>query len=297
MSTASAIDAAAERSELVRAALDMAREAHAGQVRNASGGRPYIDHPVAVAEQLVRPTSPTTMLAAALLHDVVEDSELGLEDVRERCGERVAELVGALTDDESIEPYAERKREHRGRVEAAGGEAMAIYAADKLTNVDDAARRLRGAGRAGRRGAHASRSTRRSTSGKQDLEMLSANAAESPAVRGLAVRASRTSSTLLRRIVGQQPLLLRRPRRCSGSAAQKTTNIVSARAPVTAVATGAEEHVGDQHDRPGHRQGEEGEAGDRQLVGEEDEVVLLLHAEGHPVVGGGGDQQHRRGRP
>jgi myo-inositol-1(or 4)-monophosphatase len=136
MSTASAIDVAAERSDLIRAALEMAREAHAGQVRNASGGRPYIDHPVAVAEHLSAHVADDDVLAAALLHDVVEDSGLGLDDVRGRCGERVAELVGVLSDDESIEPYDERKREHRERVEAAGPEALAIYVADKLTNVE-----------------------------------------------------------------------------------------------------------------------------------------------------------------
>ena len=57
-------------------------EAHAGQVRNASGGRPYIDHPVAVAAQLVEHDFSDEVLAAALLHDVVEDSELRIEDIR-----------------------------------------------------------------------------------------------------------------------------------------------------------------------------------------------------------------------
>ena len=184
MSTASAIDAAAERSEKVRAALDMARDAHAGQVRNASGGRPYIDHPVAVAEHLSAHVADDA-LAAALLHDVVEDSELGLDDVRACCGERVAELVGVLTDDESIEPYAERKREHRGRVEATGGEAMAIYAADKLTNV----KMLRDA--YAEQGEQVGEELTVPLDEKvevweQDLEMLSANASESPAVRDLA---------------------------------------------------------------------------------------------------------------
>jgi GTP pyrophosphokinase len=186
MSTASAIDIVAERSKQVRAALDMAREAHAGQVRNASGGRPFIDHPVAVAERLSDLLSDDA-LAAALLHDVVEDSELGLDDIRERCGERVAELVGVLTDDESIEPYAERKREHRARVEAAGGEAMAIYAADKLTN----ATMLRDAYQD--QGEQVGEELSVPLDEKvdvweQDLEMLSANAAESPAVRELASR-------------------------------------------------------------------------------------------------------------
>jgi (p)ppGpp synthase/HD superfamily hydrolase len=185
MSPASAIDAAAERSEQVRAALEMAREAHAGQVRNASGGRPYIDHPVAVAEQLSAHLADDEALAAALLHDVVEDSELGLDDVRRRCGERVAELVAVLTDDESIEPYEERKREHRGRVEAAGGEAMAIYAADKLTNV----MMLRDAyEEQGERVGEELKVPLDEKVGvwEQDLEMLSANGSGSPAVRGLA---------------------------------------------------------------------------------------------------------------
>jgi (p)ppGpp synthase/HD superfamily hydrolase len=136
MSTAPSIDAAAGRSELIGGALKMAGEAHAGQVRNASGGRPYIDHPVAVAAQLVGHDFSDEVLAAALLHDVVEDSELQIEDIRRASGDRVAEIVDALTDDESLDSYEERKREHRERVEAAGPDALAIYVADKLTNVE-----------------------------------------------------------------------------------------------------------------------------------------------------------------
>lgn len=129
------IDAVAQRSALVQDALSMASQAHAGYVRNASGGRPYIDHPVAVAELLAGRGFGEEVLAAALLHDVVENSEIELDEVRERFGEEVAGLVGALTEDETIEPYAERKEEHRRRVAKAGREALAIYAADKLTNV------------------------------------------------------------------------------------------------------------------------------------------------------------------
>jgi (p)ppGpp synthase/HD superfamily hydrolase len=136
MSTSQAsIESAAGRSVLVRDALEMARQAHSGQIRNASRGLPYIDHPVAVAERLFMLGCPDEVLAAALLHDVVEDSELEVEDVRRRSGDRVAELVAALTDDPSVEPYEARKREHRNRVEVAGEDALAIYAADKLINV------------------------------------------------------------------------------------------------------------------------------------------------------------------
>lgn len=129
------IEAAAAESELIRDALALAERAHAGQVRNGSGGMAYIHHPIAVAELLAEHGYGEQTVAAALLHDVVEDSETGPEEIAARFGPPVAELVEALTDDESIEAYEERKQEHRRRVEAAGGDALAIYAADKLSNV------------------------------------------------------------------------------------------------------------------------------------------------------------------
>jgi (p)ppGpp synthase/HD superfamily hydrolase len=135
VSPAERIEAAAERSPLVRAALEKARSAHAGQVRNGSGGMPYVEHPIAVASRLDEHGYGEEVLAAALLHDVVEDSGTTLDEIREEFGENVAGMVGALTDDEALDSYRERKAEHRERVAAADGEALAIYASDKLTNV------------------------------------------------------------------------------------------------------------------------------------------------------------------
>ncbi len=129
------IETAAARSPLVRSALEQARRDHAGQVRNGSGGMPYVEHPITVAARLDEQGYRDEVLAAALLHDVIEDSETGLDELREKFGEEVAGLVGVLTDDEAIESYRERKAEHRERVAAAEVEAMAIYGADKLTNV------------------------------------------------------------------------------------------------------------------------------------------------------------------
>jgi (p)ppGpp synthase/HD superfamily hydrolase len=129
------IEAAAAESELVRDALAWAERAHAGQVRSGSGGMAYIHHPVAVAELLAEHGYGEEVVAAALLHDVVEDSETSVEEIAARFGQPLAGLVEAMTDDESVEPYERRKDEHRRRVEAAGGEAVAIYAADKLSNV------------------------------------------------------------------------------------------------------------------------------------------------------------------
>jgi len=129
------IDAAAARSEPIARALAKATEAHAGQVRTGSGGLPYIEHPRMVAATLAARDYDETTLAGALLHDVVEDSDTTVEELRAEFGDAVADLVAALSDDESIESYRERKDEHRRRVAAVDGDALAIYGADKLTNM------------------------------------------------------------------------------------------------------------------------------------------------------------------
>jgi (p)ppGpp synthase/HD superfamily hydrolase len=129
------IDAAAARSELIARALARAEDAHAGQTRNGSGGLPYIEHPRMVAATLAGRGYGDTTVAAALLHDVVEDSDTTVEELRAEFGDEIAELVAALSDDESIESYRERKDEHRRRVAEVDGDALAIYAADKLTNM------------------------------------------------------------------------------------------------------------------------------------------------------------------
>ena len=103
----------------MRGALEKARAAHAGQIRNGSGGMPYIEHPIAVAARLDELGVGDEVLAAALLHDVIEDSGTTLDELRELFGGEVAGLVGALSDDESIDSYRERKAEHRERVAAA----------------------------------------------------------------------------------------------------------------------------------------------------------------------------------
>ena len=123
-------------SELVAHAHDLASDAHAGQ-RRKDDGTPYITHPVTVAGLLDDAGFGDEVIAAALLHDVVEDTDMGSAELRERFGERVAGLVEALSEDEHISDYEERKREHREQVEESGPDAIAIYIADKLSNLRD----------------------------------------------------------------------------------------------------------------------------------------------------------------
>jgi guanosine-3',5'-bis(diphosphate) 3'-pyrophosphohydrolase len=137
MSSAPRIEEAAERSRLVRDALETAREAHTGQIRRTgSGEMPFIEHPLAVAEHLAAEEFGDEVVAAGLLHDVVEHAGVELTTVRERFGDAVAGLVAVLTERQEIEGYEQRKSEHRERVAAAGAEAHAVFAADKAANVE-----------------------------------------------------------------------------------------------------------------------------------------------------------------
>jgi (p)ppGpp synthase/HD superfamily hydrolase len=122
---------------LAREAYEFAAEAHTGQLRKG-GDSPYIVHPVEAARLLeAEGVADDELLAAAFLHDVVEDTDHSIEEIRERFGPAVGGLVEALTEDKSIEPYEARKEHHREQVEVAGERAAMIYAADKLANVRD----------------------------------------------------------------------------------------------------------------------------------------------------------------
>ena len=123
-------------SERLASAFDLAAEAHRGQRATGDEG-PYLCHPVKVAEVLHEAGVAESAIAAALLHDVVEDSELTVGDLGERFGWRVATLVQALTEDPSIGDWIARKDALRQQVRDAGPEAAAIYAADKLANLRD----------------------------------------------------------------------------------------------------------------------------------------------------------------
>jgi HD domain len=117
-------------------AFFVARSAHAGQTRGGHG-RPYLDHPIQVAETLDELDYPEPTIVAGLLHDVVEDSGLTVGDVVESFGVDVGELVAALTEDPSISDWEQRKAALRKEVSKAGSQAAAIYAADKLANLHD----------------------------------------------------------------------------------------------------------------------------------------------------------------
>ena len=81
--------------ELLRRAYEVAAEAHAGQVRKT--GDPYITHPLAVAHMLAGYGLDEQTLAAALLHDTVEDTNLTLSDLSMQFGDEIGRLIDGVT--------------------------------------------------------------------------------------------------------------------------------------------------------------------------------------------------------
>jgi len=117
-------------------ALSFAMRAHTGQFRK-DGETPFIHHPISVARGLMEAgiTCEVT-LAAALLHDVLEDTPTTFEELQAAFGRDVAELVAELSDDKSL-PQAERKRLEVLHTKTASERAKRIKMADKRENLLD----------------------------------------------------------------------------------------------------------------------------------------------------------------
>jgi (p)ppGpp synthase/HD superfamily hydrolase len=121
-------------SALLEGALRFTREAYR---KERLRGQATFRHSIEVARLLHEAGFEEEVVAAGLLHDVVEATASELPQVAERFGSSAAALVEAMTEDDGIEAYEARKAEHRARVAAHGSRAAAIYAADKLAKMPD----------------------------------------------------------------------------------------------------------------------------------------------------------------
>jgi guanosine-3',5'-bis(diphosphate) 3'-pyrophosphohydrolase len=121
---------------IIACALDFATKAHDGQKRKYTG-EPYINHPKAVANMILDQRMADEVVAGALLHDVVEDCGVTLDEIEAEFGEVVRRLVYEVTDISRPEDgnRATRKaidREHYGR---ASPEGKSIKLADLIDNT------------------------------------------------------------------------------------------------------------------------------------------------------------------
>lgn len=126
-------------SELLERAMRLAATAHRNQTRKGSD-LPYISHPASVAVLLARNGFDESVIAASLLHDVVEDTDIQLEDLSKQFPKSIVDCVECLSEkkhDETgrIRPWRKRKEEHLRQIADWDERTRAVLLADKLHNL------------------------------------------------------------------------------------------------------------------------------------------------------------------
>ena len=116
-------------------AVKFAVEAHSGTERRCKG-YPYIIHPMEAAAIVATMTNDQELLAAAVLHDTVEDTDVTIEQIRELFGDRVAELVQHETAplDESL-TWREKKTAQLKQLADAPHDSKIVALGDKFSNM------------------------------------------------------------------------------------------------------------------------------------------------------------------
>jgi guanosine-3',5'-bis(diphosphate) 3'-pyrophosphohydrolase len=123
---------------LVLKALSFAAYKHRHQRRKGVKAIPYINHPIALADLLVRTAnvSDPTIIATALLHDTVEDTCTTNKELQKEFGSVISKLVAELTDDKSL-PSEVRKRRQVEHAPSLSPRARMVKLADKTCNLRD----------------------------------------------------------------------------------------------------------------------------------------------------------------
>ena len=123
---------------IVLGASAFAAHKHRDQRRKGAEASPYINHPIAVANVLANEAYVTdpVILAAALLHDTIEDTDTTADELTAEFGPGIAEIVLEVTDDKSL-PKQERKRLQIEHAAALSEKAKLVKLADKICNLRD----------------------------------------------------------------------------------------------------------------------------------------------------------------
>ncbi len=124
--------------KLIFAALAFAALKHRDQRRKGIEASPYINHPIDLANVLVNEAdvADPIVIAAAILHDTVEDTDTTFSELKHHFGEVVMRVVAEVTDDQSLRK-AERKRLQIEHAATASHEARLVKLADKICNLRD----------------------------------------------------------------------------------------------------------------------------------------------------------------
>lgn len=120
--------------DIVEKALRIMLTAHGQQVRKTDGS-PYIIHPMMVAKKLAGLNFSDETIAAAFVHDVLEDTDYSEKKLRQELGDKVIDIILPLTEDKSLE-WEDRKQKYIQAVKNASVETKAVSIADKIHNLE-----------------------------------------------------------------------------------------------------------------------------------------------------------------
>ena len=112
-------------------------KAHKGQVRKTEPDKPMIIHPINVGYILEEYCFDESVIAAGFLHDVVEDTEYTIDDIKKMFGEDVASLVMGATEMDKSLCWEERKKHTINSIKNLDLRHKAIVCADKISNLED----------------------------------------------------------------------------------------------------------------------------------------------------------------
>lgn len=118
----------------VEKALQIASKSHRNQCRKNTD-IPYITHPVTVGMMLMKAGYDDDIIAAGILHDTVEDTELTLKDIEREFGPRIARIVEGCSEPNKSLPWKERKEHTIEFLKTASEEIRVVACADKLHNI------------------------------------------------------------------------------------------------------------------------------------------------------------------
>jgi len=134
-----------EQVDLIDRAIEVAGKAHKKQKRKGTK-EAYIIHPFAVGVLLAIAGCSEEVIAAGILHDVVEDARVKPDRIREEFGNKVASIVEQCTEPDKRRPWEKRKRHTLDSLQEAGLDVKFVACADKLHNIRTIARDYRRVG-------------------------------------------------------------------------------------------------------------------------------------------------------
>lgn len=122
--------------DLIEKAKEYATEKHKGVTRKFSE-EPYINHPSSVADIVKEHGGTPEMIAAAWLHDVVEDTDTPLSEIKDLFGSKIASLVDELTNPPSVEQSGKKTEYMARKMAVMSSDGLTIKLSDRLNNVSD----------------------------------------------------------------------------------------------------------------------------------------------------------------